>query len=135
MKKRIAVLAVLLFLSCRRHERAAIIATTTSLEGSGLLQIIKVEFRQATGITLNAFVVGSGQALRMASEGKVDVTITHDPDAEAVFVAQHRPELYRQFMWNEFVIVGPAADPGGVSRARSAAEASRRIQQASSKFL
>src|SRR5437016_3844252 len=135
MKKRIAVLAVLLLSSCRRHERAAIIATTTSLEGSGLLNVIRVEFRRKTGITLDAFVVGSGQALRMASEGKVDVTLTHDPDAEAVFVAQHRPEMYRRFMWNEFVIVGPAADPADVSRVRSAAEAFRRIHDMKRKFL
>src|SRR5437762_3142151 len=135
MKKRIALVAVVLLLSCRRHERAAFIATTTSLEGSGLLKIIRVEFERKTEIKLNAFVVGSGRALLMASQGKVDLTITHDPGAEAVFVAEHRPELYRRFMWNEFVIVGPASDPAGVSRARSAAEAFRRIQQRTSKFL
>lgn len=135
LKTCIALLVVALMLSCGRHEREVVIATTTSLEGSGLLQTIRVEFRRATGITLNAFVVGSGQALRMASEGNVDVTITHDPDAEAAFVAQRRPESYRHFMWNEFVIVGPASDPAGVSRERSAAQVFRRIQKTASKFL
>ena len=134
-KAGVALLVVVLAVSCGRHERAAVIATTTSVEGSGLLQIMRVEFQRDTGITLNAFVVGSGQALRMASKGDVDVTITHDPGAEAVFVAQHRPEMYRRFMWNEFVIVGPPTDPARVSRERSAAGAFRRIQETASKFL
>jgi tungstate transport system substrate-binding protein len=134
-KSQIALLALIVLLNCRRHERPTIIATTTSLDGSGLLQIMRVEFGLKTGIALNAFVVGSGRALLMASEGRVDLTITHDPDAEAVFVAQHRPELHRRFMWNEFVIVGPQADPAGVSRVRSAAAAFRRIQETASKFL
>jgi tungstate transport system substrate-binding protein len=134
--KRIASLALALLVSCRADQaRSVTIATTTSLDGSGLLQVLRTEFQRQTGIELNAFVIGSGQALRLATEGKVDMTITHDPDAERVFVAQTRPELYRQFMWNDFIIVGPAEDPAGVSRAHSASEAFRRIHRSQSKFL
>jgi len=131
----IALLNAALLLSCQTHHHSVTIATTTSVEGSGLLQVMRVEFERQTGIMLNAFVVGSGRALRLASEGKVDLTITHDPEAERVFVAQNKPELYRQFMWNDFVIVGPAGDPAGVSHARSAAEAFRRIYETRGKFL
>jgi tungstate transport system substrate-binding protein len=92
-------------------------------------------FKEQTRISLEAFVVGSGRALRMASEGKVDLTITHDPDAERRFVGQNKPELYRQFMWNDFVIVGPRSDPAAVSHARSALEAFRRIHDSKSRFL
>src|SRR5207245_3524294 len=86
----------LLLLSCQPHHRSVTIATTTSVEGSGLLQVMRVEFERQTGIMLNAFVVGSGSALRLASEGKVDLTITHDPEAERVFIARNKPDLYRQ---------------------------------------
>jgi len=100
-----------------------------------LLQQLRVPFEHDTGILLNAFVIGSGAALRFAAEGKVDLTITHDPDAEQAFVAKYRPELYRQFMWNDFIIVGPDGDPAKASSAGSAAEAFRAIYDAQAKFL
>ena len=133
---RIGVIALAIAIACAPHREASVIvATTTSLEGSGLLQIMRTEFKRQTGIMINALVIGSGQALRMAAEGTVDITITHDPVAEQVFVARHKPEVYRQFMWNEFVIVGPQSDPAGVSRSRSAAEAFRLIHDRRIKFL
>ena len=129
------VIAVAVALSCRSHHRSLAIATTTSIDGSGLLQQLRVPFERETGLRLNSFVIGSGAALRFAAEGKVDLTITHDPDAERSFVARYRPELYRQFMWNDFIIVGPANDPARVSGAPSVAEALRRIHTSASAFL
>lgn len=129
------VLALALGLNCRSHYRSLAIATTTSVDGSGLLQQLRVPFERETGILLNAFVIGSGAALRFAAEGKVDLTITHDPDAEHDFVAKYHPALYRQFMWNDFVIVGPADDPAKASSARSAMEAFHAIYDAHAKFL
>jgi tungstate transport system substrate-binding protein len=125
----------LVLVACREGERSVTIGTTTSLEGSGLLQLIRVAFERQTGIQLNAFVVGSGRALKLADEGRVDLTITHDPDAERRFIARNPPELYRQFMWNDFIIVGPARDPARLSAARSATEAFRRIYASASAFL
>jgi len=123
-----------IWLGCQPHQRSVTIATTTSLDGSGLLQVLRTEFERQTGITLQAIVIGSGQALRLASKGEVDLTITHDPDAERVFVDRAKPELYRQFMWNDFVIVGPSEDPAGLRNVKSAVEAFRRIHQTASKF-
>ena len=132
----IALLLAAVVISCQTHREPTVtIATTTSLDGSGLLQVIRGAFKQQTGIMLQAFVVGSGQALRMAAKGDVDLTITHDPGAEQAFVDAARPELYRQFMWNDFVIVGPPTDPAGISRAGSAAEAFQRIHNMKSKFM
>src|SRR5437867_3315635 len=132
----IALLLAAVVISCQTHREPTVtIATTTSLDGSGLLQVIRGAFKQQTGIMLQAFVVGSGQAIRMASKGSVDLTITHDPVAEQAFVATEKPELYRQFMWNDFVIVGPPTDPAGISRAGSAAEAFQRIHNMKSKFM
>jgi tungstate transport system substrate-binding protein len=120
--------------SCTRTHNSVDIATTTSLDGSGLLQQLRTQFKADTGIELNAFVVGSGQAMQMARRGVVDLIITHDPVGERQFVLTQHPQIYRQFMWNDFVIVGPKADPASVHTARSAAEAFRRIHDAQAKF-
>jgi tungstate transport system substrate-binding protein len=87
-------------------------ATTTSLEGSGLLRVLSAAFERRTSIAVHPFVVGSGKALQLAAKGDVELTIAHDPEAERAFVAAHRPELYRPFMWNDFVIAGPAGQSG-----------------------
>src|SRR5437762_2333758 len=79
-----APLLLMLFAAaaCRAGGRSVAIATTTSVDGSGLLQAIRGAFEKQKEIQLNAFVVGSGRALVVAAQGKVDVTITHDPAAE-----------------------------------------------------
>jgi tungstate transport system substrate-binding protein len=133
--KRFAFLAFSLAVACAPRERSVAVATTTSVHGSGLLEVMQTEFKRETGVMIHAFVVGSGRALRMASEGTVDITLTHDPIAEKAFVARFKPELYRQFMWNDFILVGPPEDTAGVSRAHSAAEAFRRIHEQRGKFL
>jgi tungstate transport system substrate-binding protein len=119
---------------CTRTHESVDIATTTSLDGSGLLQQLRTQFKADTGIELNAFVVGSGQAMQMARRGVVDLIITHDPVGERQFVLTQHPLIYRQFMWNDFIIVGPRNDPASVHSARSAAEAFRRIHDAQARF-
>ena len=94
-----------------------------------------VEFRRDTGIDIRPLVFGSGQALNLAEQHEADVTITHDPAAERAFVKRNGATLYRQFMWNDFVIVGPAKDPADVAHARSAADAFRRIALSHSVFF
>ena len=127
--------AALLF-GCRQEAppRDLRIATTTSVENSGLLDEVAAAFQSDTGIRLEPFVVGSGQAMRLAERGEVDLIITHDPPGEAAFVQRVKPVLYRQFMWNEFVIVGPPDDPARISGAGSAAEAFTRIFRTSAIF-
>jgi len=124
-----------LLVACSHGNRSVTIATTTSVDGSGLLQLIRTNFERESGLRLNAFVVGSGAALRLAATGKAEATITHDPEAERAFVAKYKPEIYRQFMWNDFVIVGPKSDPAHVREAVSAADAFSRIYASRSKFL
>ncbi|HVT05153.1 MAG TPA: substrate-binding domain-containing protein [Thermoanaerobaculia bacterium] len=133
----LALVLVLLTLSdCRRSAefRSLPIATTTSLAGSGLLEVLGRELKHDTGIELHAFVVGSGQALQLARRGEVDVVISHDPDAERAFVATAKPLLYRQFMWNDFVIAGPPGDPASIASSLSAVDAFTRIAASRSKF-
>jgi tungstate transport system substrate-binding protein len=104
-----------------------VLGTTTSMEGSGFLAVMQREFMRDTRIEIQPLVVGSGQALRLAGKGEVDVTITHDPVLERRFVAGGSAESYQQFMWNDFVIVGPKSDPADVTHATTAVDAFRRI--------
>ncbi|MGZ4779435.1 MAG: substrate-binding domain-containing protein [Thermoanaerobaculia bacterium] len=138
MTVRTRVLCALVLLvagGCARHHRESfVLATTTSLESSGLLAVLEREFERDSGIRIQPVVVGSGLALRLAAGGRADATITHDPAAERALIQEGKAEIYAQFMSNEFVIVGPAADPAQVRSASSAVDAFRRIARAGSRF-
>jgi tungstate transport system substrate-binding protein len=136
MIRRLICAAAMMLAACRTETpaRSFQLATTTSVENSGLLRVLAARFQQQTGITVHPFVVGSGKALQMAAAGEVELTITHDPEAERAFVAAQRPALYRQFMWNDFVIAGPPGDPAGVRQARSAVDAFALIHRGRAKF-
>jgi tungstate transport system substrate-binding protein len=134
-RRGVAFLALASLIACGLHrERSVEIATTTSLQGSGLLDVLSREFRRKTGLEIHAFVVGSGQAMNLARKGTVDLIITHDPERERELVAATHPQIYRQFMWNDFVIVGPPNDPAGVRQARTATDAFRRIGERRARF-
>src|ERR1043166_7345397 len=99
MRRSLAAMALLLA-ACAREapKKSFILATTTTMQGSGVLPLLQVEFKRDTGIEIHPIIGGSGQALELAAQGNADVTITHDPDAENRFVAAHKPKLYQQFM-------------------------------------
>jgi tungstate transport system substrate-binding protein len=100
------------------------IATTTSVKNSGLLDAILPSFREAR---IHVHAAGSGRALEMLADGVVDLVMTHAPDAEARYLAEHPDWAYRKFAYNRFVIVGPPEDPAGVRHAADAVDAFRRI--------
>ncbi len=112
-----------------------ILATTTSTQDSGLLDVLVPQFERQTGYAVKTIAVGSGAALRRGEEGEVDVVLAHSPDAEEAFMAAGHGVNRRLVMHNEFVIVGPAADPAGVRGLEDAAEAFRRIAEAEAAFL
>lgn len=91
-----------------------VLASTTSTEQSGLFGHLLPRFRQATGIAVRVIAVGSGQALDIARRGDADAVLVHDPDAEARFVAEGFALERRPVMVNDFVLVGPVADPARV---------------------
>jgi tungstate transport system substrate-binding protein len=111
------------------------LATTTSVDNSGLLQELLPSFRQETGIDLQVLAVGSGRALELLRRGDVDVALTHDPVSEATFLKQVPSAAYRKIMFNDFVVVGPAEDAAAVRQATSAADAMRRIATAGVAFV
>lgn len=135
MRRAVAAMALLLAV-CSREPRTKsfILATTSSMQGSGVLPLLQVEFKRDTGIEIHPLVSGSGQALKFAANREADVTITPDPAAERAFVAAHGAKLYRQFMWNDFIIVGPASDPAAVAHAANASDAFARIARTHSRF-
>ncbi len=115
--------------------RALILATTTSVGNSGLLDALLPSFRGDSGLEVFPQPIGSGLALRMLAAGQADVALTHAPDAEAAALAKHPRWFYRKLMFNDFVIVGPANDPSLVAQARSAPEAFRRIVASHALFI
>ena len=111
------------------------LATTTSTENSGLLSYLLPHFQKQTGIDVHVMAMGTGKALRTAADGNCDVVLVHAPAAEEKFVADGWGVNRRPVMFNEFVILGPAADPAGVRGMKSAAEALEKIAQARSAFV
>lgn len=103
--------------------RIVILATTTSLQETGLLDSLKTRFERVSGYRLRAVAVGSGQALRMAERGDADVVLAHSPAAERAFMAAGLGVRRRIVATNYFTIVGPPDDPAGIRGAPSAAAA------------
>lgn len=125
-----AVSAILLVLGLWADPSAAgrlKLATTTSTENSGLLDRLHPAFERRRGVSVHTISVGTGKALRLGRNGDVDVVLVHARKAEDLFVARGYGVRRRTVMYNDFVIVGPAADPAGASGAPDAAEALRRI--------
>jgi tungstate transport system substrate-binding protein len=112
-----------------------LLATTTSVRDSGLLDALLPVFEERSGIHVQVVAVGSGAALRMGSEGNADALITHAPDRERELVASGAALARRPFMENHFVIAGPPEDPAGVAAAADAAEAFRRLARARAPFV
>ena len=111
------------------------IATTTSLENSGLLEQMRAAFRSDTGIEIEAHVVGSGKALDMARDGIVELAITHEPEGEAELVRTGRVEEQAALMANSFILVGPPENPAGVPPVANVTDAMRLVHGAVAIFL
>src|SRR5437899_10950701 len=96
--RRALIAIALLLAACPREapKKSFILATTTSVQGSGVLPLLQVEFKRDTGIEIHQIVAGSGRALELAAEGNADATITHDHGAEKHFIAAHKPRTDRQ---------------------------------------
>lgn len=92
-------------------------AVTTSFENSGLAEILLPQIAADTGITVELLVVGTGQALRLGEAGDVDAVLVHARAAEEAFVAAGHATHRREIMYNDFVLIGPAADPAKTATA------------------
>ena len=115
-------------------EKSLILATTTSTQDSGLLDELLPAFTADTGWQVKPVAVGSGQAIELGRRGEADVLLVHSPSAEEEFVAEGTAGERRLVMHNDFVLVGPAADPAGI-RDVPAAEAMTKIAAAGVGFV
>jgi len=111
-----------------------ILATTTSTQDSGLLDVLIPLFEAATGFTVQTVAVGSGQAMTMGQEGNADVLLVHSPSAEKTFMTDGWGKDRALVMHNDFIIVGPADDPAQI-RGLSATAAFKAIAATESTFV
>ena len=128
-------LLLTLAIACGGGGRELILATTTSTQDSGLLDVLVPMFEERTDYAVKTIAVGSGAALRLGEEGEADVILAHSPDAEEEFMAANHGVNRRLVMHNDFIIVGPAGDPAGTRGLDDAAEAFRRIAASGATFL
>ena len=96
------------------QERVIVMASTTSTDQSGLFAHLLPAFTHATGIKVNVVALGTGQALDMGRRGDADVVFVHDLGAEEKFVKDGYSTKRWPVMYNDFVLVGPKADPVGI---------------------
>lgn len=116
-------------------QKNLILATTTSTQDSGLLDVLIPVFEKKTGYFVKTIAVGSGQAMAMGQKGEADVLLVHSPDAEKKFMAEGNGVNRLIVMHNDFVVVGPSADPAAIKGAKSTPEAFRKIAAAGALFL
>ena len=115
--------------------RPITVASTTSTQNSGLFGYLLPRFTAATGIEVNVVAVGTGQAIRIATNGDADVLLVHHEASERRFVAEGLGIARHPVMHNDFVLVGPAADPAGIGGMDDVAAALRRIGDAEQVFV
>ena len=111
------------------------LATTTSTQDTGLLTAILPAFEKRCGCRVDVVAVGTGQAIEIGRRGDADVLLVHNRKAEDQFVADRHARERHDVMYNDFVIVGPPADPAKVAAVKTAREAFERIAAAQAPFV
>ena len=122
-------------LPVQAQDRFIVMASTTSTDQSGLFGHLLPVFTRETGISVRVVAQGTGQALATARKGDADVVFVHDREAEDKFVAEGFGLPRRDVMYNDFVLVGPKADPAGLARTRDVVAGLQRIAQARQPFV
>ncbi|MCE3270475.1 MAG: extracellular solute-binding protein family 1 [Ramlibacter sp.] len=132
---RVAGLALAMAAGGGAFAQAAItMASTTSTEQSGLFGHLLPAFKRATGIDVKVVAVGTGQAIDMARRGDADVLFVHDRAAEEKYVAEGFAPRRYPVMYNDFILVGPAADPARV-RGHDIVEALKKVASSGAGFI
>lgn len=134
----VAVATVLALTACGSTGRDGgeiVVATTTSLADTGMLDSLRLDYERETGRAVKVVSVGSGAALALGRRGEADLLLVHSPADEARFVADGFASERVPLMYNHFIIVGPADDPAQVASAPSAVEALRRIAGAGATWV
>jgi len=140
MRRRVLALLVSLIvarlglLPAEAQRSPVILATTTSTQDSGLLDVLVPLFEKQTGYSVKTIAVGTGQSLALAGRGEADVALCHAPSLEKKYVDEGKLHARRLVMYNDFVIIGPAVDPAHI-KGMKAAEAMKAIGTTGSRFV
>ena len=111
------------------------LATTTSLANSGLLPNLVSRFQAASAIEVRVVALGTGQALEVARRDGADLVLVHDPAAELAFISEGHGINRREVAWNDFVLVGPGADPARIGGGQDAVAAFKAIWNSATAFV
>lgn len=130
-----ASLLALLNVGPARADETIVLASTTSVENSGLLAHILPLFTKETGITVHVIAQGTGQALATAARGDADLVLAHDPEAEAAFMTQGHGLQRTEVAWNDFILIGPSSDPAHIAGGRDIVAALKAIAAAHAPFV
>src|SRR2546428_283483 len=128
------VVGALVPLSTDAQRAPIILATTTSTQDSGLLDVLVPLFEKQTGYSVKAIGGGTGQSLALAGRGEADVALCHAPSLEKKYVDEGKLHDRRLVMYNDFVIIGPAGDPAKI-KGTKAADAMKAIGTTGSRFV
>lgn len=115
--------------------KTVILTTTTSTQDSGLLDVLVPIFERQTGYVVKTVSVGTGQALALGGRGEADVVLVHAPEAEKKYAAEGSMVNRRLVMHNDFILVGPEADPAKIRGLKGATEAFRTIAEGRAPFV
>lgn len=130
-----SIVAISLFSVTAQAVEHLKMSTTTSTENSGLLAVLDPVFEAKYNVKVDVIAVGTGKALKIGSNGDVDVVFVHAPEAELKYVEQGDFIDRRAVMHNDFVIIGSVTDPANIAQAKSASEALQRIAKAKASFI
>lgn len=130
----VAVLGSSVVLAAPSDPSELIVLTTTTTQDSGILRHLTDAFAKKSGLTVKTIVAGSGDILKQGARGEGDVVLTHSPAAEKAWMAEGNGTSRPLVMYNDFVIIGPAADPAKI-KGQDAANALRRIAEAKAPFI
>jgi len=115
--------------------KTVILSTTTSTQDSGLLDVLLPLFEKQSGYTVKAISVGTGQALALAARGEADVTLAHAPAVEKKYVTEGKMHDRRLVMYNDFLVIGPEADPAKIRGEKSVVAALKKIAETGARFV
>jgi tungstate transport system substrate-binding protein len=141
MKRIICWFFLVIFFGCyftdiaESRDNVIKMSTTTSTENSGLLNVLLPEFTRDTGIEIKVFAKGTGAAIRDGIDGNVDIIFVHAKEREEKFVSEGYGAYRLGVMHNDFVIIGPEADPAGIKGIKDSAVALRKIAETRSLFI
>ena len=137
MKKKILI-SIAFFIFFQKNLMAdhfIILQSTTSTRDSGLYEFLLPKFKEEFGFDVRVISVGTGQAIRNARRCDADVLIVHDKQSEESFVSQGFGLFREEFMYNDYVLVGPKSDPAVINEGNSIGDALRKISDSKSNFI